>query len=65
MKFFLQKSSISTHIPSLTGRGMAVEKSVVYKLVVQKTSFTPNFNNRTTSVASGYGINNNLITLLN
>jgi hypothetical protein len=28
-------------------------------------SFTPNFNNRITSLAGGYGINNNLITLLN
>jgi hypothetical protein len=33
--------------------------------VVQKTSFTPNFNNKTTSVADGYSINNNLITSLN
>jgi hypothetical protein len=35
-------------------------------LLAQKTLFTPNFNNRTTSVAAGgYGIKNNLITLLN
>jgi hypothetical protein len=27
MKFFLKKSSIFTNIPSLTGRGTAVEKS--------------------------------------
>jgi hypothetical protein len=31
----------------------------------EKTLFTPNFNNKTTSVADGYSVNNNLITSLN
>jgi hypothetical protein len=31
MKFFLKKSSISTPIPSLTGRGMMVEKTRFYQ----------------------------------
>jgi hypothetical protein len=28
-----------------------------------RTHYTPNFNNRTTSVANGYSINNNLVKL--
>jgi hypothetical protein len=35
--------------------------SVAEQLVAQKTSFTPNFNNRTTSVAGGYGIKTTLL----
>jgi hypothetical protein len=40
MKFFLKKSSISTNISSLTGRGMAVEKSSCYGRDVGRNATT-------------------------